>query len=108
MPGLLRHVHLQQVRRYRILEMLQNLILDFDEAAGNYKEQWAVCKALPRTRSGHLLPFDDHVLAYARKYDIKLVGPKDLDDIIANADEDVDLPVSDPTAKKLDPFGLTA
>jgi hypothetical protein len=26
--------------------MLQNLILDFEEAAGNYKEQWAVCEAL--------------------------------------------------------------
>lgn len=31
---------------YGVLEMLQNLILDFEEAAGNYKEQWAVCEAL--------------------------------------------------------------
>jgi hypothetical protein len=31
---------------YGVLEVLQNLILDFDEAAGNYKEQWAVCEAL--------------------------------------------------------------
>ncbi|KAK4242861.1 hypothetical protein C8A03DRAFT_28860 [Achaetomium macrosporum] len=31
---------------YGVLEMLQNLILDFEEAAGNYKEQWVVCEAL--------------------------------------------------------------
>lgn len=31
---------------YGVLELLQNLILDFEEAAGNYKEQWAVCEAL--------------------------------------------------------------
>jgi hypothetical protein len=31
---------------YGCLEMLQNLILDFEEAAGNYKEQWVVCEAL--------------------------------------------------------------
>jgi hypothetical protein len=31
---------------YGVLEVLQNLVLDFEEAAGNYKEQWAVCEAL--------------------------------------------------------------
>jgi hypothetical protein len=31
---------------YGVLEMLQNLILDFEEADGNHKEQWAVCEAL--------------------------------------------------------------
>jgi hypothetical protein len=31
---------------YGVLEMLQNLVLDFEEAAGNYKEQWAVCEGL--------------------------------------------------------------
>ncbi|KAK3305734.1 uncharacterized protein B0T15DRAFT_575016 [Chaetomium strumarium] len=31
---------------YGVLEMLQNLILDFEEATSNYKEQWAVCEAL--------------------------------------------------------------
>ncbi len=31
---------------YGVLEMLQNLVLDFEEADGNYKEQWAVCEAL--------------------------------------------------------------
>ncbi|KAK4151206.1 hypothetical protein C8A00DRAFT_45544 [Chaetomidium leptoderma] len=31
---------------YGVLEMLQNLMLDFEEAAGNYKEQWAVCEGL--------------------------------------------------------------
>ncbi|KAK4119562.1 hypothetical protein N657DRAFT_581472 [Parathielavia appendiculata] len=31
---------------YGVLEVIQNLILDFEEAADNYKEQWAVCEAL--------------------------------------------------------------
>ncbi|KAK4033347.1 hypothetical protein C8A01DRAFT_50035 [Parachaetomium inaequale] len=31
---------------YGILEVLQNLILDFEEAADNYRERWAVCEAL--------------------------------------------------------------
>lgn len=31
---------------YGVLEMLQNLILDYEEAADNYKEQWAVCEGL--------------------------------------------------------------
>ncbi len=31
---------------YGVVEVLQNLVLDFKEAAGNYKEQWAVCEAL--------------------------------------------------------------
>ncbi|KAL2022227.1 hypothetical protein VTK56DRAFT_5837 [Thermocarpiscus australiensis] len=31
---------------YGVLEVLQNLILDFEEPAGNYKEQWAICEAL--------------------------------------------------------------
>jgi hypothetical protein len=31
---------------YGVLEILQNLMLDFEEAAGNYKEQWAVCEGL--------------------------------------------------------------
>jgi hypothetical protein len=31
---------------YGILEVLENLILDFEEAGNNYKEQWAVCECL--------------------------------------------------------------
>ena len=31
---------------YGDLEVVQNLFLDFEEAADNYKEQWAVCEAL--------------------------------------------------------------
>ena len=31
---------------YGMLEMLQNLILDYAEADGNYREQWAVCETL--------------------------------------------------------------
>jgi hypothetical protein len=28
------------------MEMLQNLILDFEDAAGHLEQQWAVCEAL--------------------------------------------------------------
>ncbi|KAK3291610.1 uncharacterized protein B0H64DRAFT_409539 [Chaetomium fimeti] len=31
---------------YGVLEVLQNLILDFEEASDNYQEQWAVCEGL--------------------------------------------------------------
>ncbi|KAK4116051.1 hypothetical protein N656DRAFT_786541 [Canariomyces notabilis] len=45
-PGLLPHVHVNDHSMYGVLEVIQILILDFDEAAGDYKEQWAVCEAL--------------------------------------------------------------
>jgi hypothetical protein len=32
---------------YGILEVLQNLVLDFIEAKDNWKEQWAVCESIP-------------------------------------------------------------
>ena len=31
---------------YGVLEVLQNLILDFEEASDEYREQWAVCEGL--------------------------------------------------------------
>lgn len=31
---------------YGVMEILQNLMLDYEEAADNYKEQWAVCEGL--------------------------------------------------------------
>lgn len=31
---------------YGVVEVVQNLLLDFEEAAANWKEQWAVCEAL--------------------------------------------------------------
>ncbi|CEN61151.1 hypothetical protein ASPCAL07815 [Aspergillus calidoustus] len=33
--------------RYGVLEVLQNLVLDFIEAKDNWKEQWAVCESIP-------------------------------------------------------------
>jgi hypothetical protein len=50
--------------------------------------------------------FDNYILAYARKYDIKLVGPYNIDEIIADADPDVDLPVEMSSNSKADPFGF--
>lgn len=49
--------------------------------------------------------YDNQILAYAAKYDIKLVGPHNLADIIAAADTNVDLPVVN--AAEPDPFGFT-
>jgi hypothetical protein len=37
--------------------------------------------------------FDDYVLAYAKKYNIKLLGPSDIDDLVAELEE-VDLPAA--------------
>lgn len=48
--------------------------------------------------------FDNYILAYARKYDIPLVGPGNIPKVVAEADGDVALP--DPTAGKGDPFGF--
>ncbi|RAK73190.1 uncharacterized protein BO72DRAFT_480449 [Aspergillus fijiensis CBS 313.89] len=31
---------------YGAIEVAQNMLLDFQEAAGNWKEQWAICEAL--------------------------------------------------------------
>jgi hypothetical protein len=31
---------------YGALEVLQNLFLDYEEAAGNYKEQWVICETM--------------------------------------------------------------
>ncbi len=51
--------------------------------------------------------FDSHILAYAHKYDIDLVGPHRIDKAVTEADDDVDLPVleSNSTAQS-DPFGF--
>lgn len=31
---------------YGMLELLENLLLDFDEEEGNWKKQWAICEAI--------------------------------------------------------------
>lgn len=50
--------------------------------------------------------FANHILAYARKYDIDLVSRPDMDKLIDKASEHVDLPVPDPKTKRADPFGF--
>ncbi|KAL5043050.1 hypothetical protein BDW71DRAFT_188819 [Aspergillus fruticulosus] len=43
---------------YGVWEVLQNLAVDFTEAKDNWKEQWAVCQALPfYWMSGAFMPF---------------------------------------------------
>lgn len=51
--------------------------------------------------------FDNHILAYARKYDIDLAGRNDTERIISEADGAVDLPVVESKAGKADPFKFT-
>ncbi|KAK5662239.1 hypothetical protein OQA88_8144 [Cercophora sp. LCS_1] len=176
---------------YGVIEVLQNLLLDFEEAAGNYKEQWTVCEALayflPHGRAGMMTMADDgdlvdatvqligrlflsmlaqlerdnllakdseiqnldvvmalfikitegfgesglleeskaesigpakdkrkwfphqypnQILAYAQKYDIKLVGPSDLEDVAAKFDADAPLPKPESNTGKADPFNF--
>ena len=51
--------------------------------------------------------FPDHIVAYANKYDIKLVGPSDIDELVDNADAEADLPVPASNAgRKADPFSF--
>lgn len=32
---------------YGVMEVVQNVLLDFEEAKSNWKEQWAICEAIP-------------------------------------------------------------
>jgi len=63
----------------------------------------------PKTAKKYWCPaeYDNYIVAYARKYDIKLLGPSDIDERVAKADSDVNLPEVAPKAdKKADPFGF--
>jgi hypothetical protein len=51
--------------------------------------------------------FDNQILAYARKYDIDLVGPHDIAIAISEADGNADLPVPASNTGKADPFNFT-
>ncbi|XHG02977.1 hypothetical protein AWENTII_006298 [Aspergillus wentii] len=168
---------------YGGIEVAQNMLLDFHEASGNWKEQWAVCEALAlmltcntlgsilmidgpnllhdtiilleqmflttlaelekqgvldanseirnlglimgllaseanvmrsegfisvdtksRKKSYHGEYFVPYLLAYARKHNISMRGPSNLDDIIAEAEEEAEeKDVTLPTAPK-DPW----
>jgi hypothetical protein len=51
--------------------------------------------------------FDSHIVAYARKYDIPLVGPRGIDETVAKAEADVELPTPESNNdSKADPFGF--
>jgi len=63
----------------------------------------------PKTAKKYWCPaeYDNYIVAYARKYDIKLLGPSDIDERVAKADSDVNLPeVAPKTDKKADLLGL--
>ena len=50
--------------------------------------------------------FGGYVVAYAKKYNIRLFGPADIDDMIEESDEDLDLPP--PGNADADPWGFGA
>lgn len=54
----------------------------------------------------NICQFDNYVLAYANKYGIPLQGPDDVDEIAAECDGTVSLPVA--TAANPDPWGAMA
>ncbi|KAL6233293.1 hypothetical protein BDW75DRAFT_215624 [Aspergillus navahoensis] len=157
---------------YGVWEVLQNLAVDFTESKDNWKEQWAVCQALPfYWMSGAFMPFlmidadsvkstfhllgqmfltmlatfesrdllkpdsevknvgmvmslylsladelrdyfesdddgepdlsrfDHYILAYAKKYNIKLQGPSKTDELVkAIEDEDDEIKLPAPSA----------
>ncbi|KAL3490487.1 hypothetical protein BJX62DRAFT_140156 [Aspergillus germanicus] len=167
---------------YGILEVLQNLVLDFIEAKDNWKEQWAVCESIPlywisnalmpftmidgsdvdaitgllarmfltmlanlesadllkpnsevknlqyvmaqylmlasEMREYNLLSeddsakveghFDAYVLAYAKKYQIKLQGPSNLDELLKSIEEEFDEDDIELPAPSADPWKWTA
>lgn len=51
--------------------------------------------------------FDRHILAYARKYSIDLVGPEGIDKVTSAVDGNVDLPDRALDTANLDPFRFT-
>lgn len=175
---------------YGVLEVIQNWLLDYQQAADNVKEQWAVCEALgllmasgrgmevtmidageqceatmlligrlflsmlarlerdnllskdseilnlgtimaiyvmipslfdsgfetarkeplgpkPDKKNWHPHELASHIVAYARKYGIELIGPHDIEDLVSEANSNVDLPVTKSSAgPKADPFGF--
>lgn len=50
--------------------------------------------------------FDNQIFAYARKYDIKLVGPYNISKIMINSDASADFPVLHTSDPHADPFGF--
>ncbi|KAK3332601.1 hypothetical protein B0T19DRAFT_457490 [Cercophora scortea] len=54
---------------YGVVEVIQNIFLDYEEAAGNWKEQWAICEGLaffmPTGFADPIVGIDDGELAGA-------------------------------------------
>lgn len=92
------------------LGLIMALFMDFARGARDY----GLLEASKKELLGHAKnkkkwepqSFDNQILAYARKHDIDLVGPYDIDEIIADADAEVDLPVEVSSTSKADPFGF--
>lgn len=77
----------------------------FDSGFGTARKESLGPKA--DKKNWHPHEFASHILAYARKYDIKLVGPHDIEDLISEANANVDLPVPESNnGPKADPFGF--
>ncbi|KAJ5736113.1 uncharacterized protein N7483_001238 [Penicillium malachiteum] len=46
---------------YGLIELLENLLLDFDEEEGNWKNQWAICEAIGLIFTRGTMELIDHV-----------------------------------------------
>ncbi|GFG24330.1 hypothetical protein IFM61606_04236 [Aspergillus udagawae] len=66
-------------------------ILDLHDVADEIKKNNGTDETFTFVRSD----FPSHILAYAKKYNIKLVGPTDIDKIIEDLDDEVELPERD-------------
>lgn len=64
-----------------------------DDLRPDYEDDEEPTKGSKKTVTFNPDHFDAHVLAYATKYNIKLLGPSDIDDLVGELEE-VDLPAA--------------
>lgn len=102
---------LSKVSEIKNLDVMMAIFLDIAHGARCYGflEDSATESLGPAKDKKEWQPefFDNHILAYARKYDIDLIGIDGIDKLIEDTDADVDLPVPASNADdKADPFGF--
>lgn len=88
-----------------IMALWMSLAGDFDGSGlleGCKKESLGPAKDKKKWQP-HL--YADQVVAYAKKYEIKLVGPSDLDEILEQLGDDADLPNPESNTEQADVFG---
>lgn len=93
------------------LGLVMALFMDFAHSARDYgllesdKKVWLGPMKDKKKWQPHY--YDRHILAYARKYDIALAGPRNINITITDAKADVELPTPESNnTDKADPFGF--